>query len=306
MTLRLRMRQERQFLDLERTIAKSWRRELSTLDFEDSYKLFREMLEKGQKPKTLEQAKLLVDLIIDSSNQEHVVLALNVLGLVVEAQAGILARWKAVGQPSFRIFAPYTAHVASVDLFFYVAMGSDLISRERPSHKIDFSYLYYLPFCNVFTSGDKLHISIAPLFLGKHQEFIRAADLKADLGNLDKYYSSLPSAILNRGVLTFAKYPPVDQPCLVSRLWDKYLPLWRKHQSESELEPPRDKARDAAIVREMNRFTNNSTPIASETHLAPEDLDCVIIKRLVPIRQGKWKLLPPEVIDASSGLGRPE
>lgn len=48
---------------------------------------------------------------------------------------------------------------------------------------------------------------------------------------LDQHYSLLPEEIRERGVFSFATYPPTDSSFLVTQLWDKYLPLCREHQA---------------------------------------------------------------------------
>ena len=88
--------------------------------------------------------------------------ALDTLVMPEELRQVVVARWKAEGGPPLRNFVPYTTHVLTVDLFFCLGLGADLISRERPSNKIDIAYLYYLPFCMVFTSSDNLHAGPAP------------------------------------------------------------------------------------------------------------------------------------------------
>ena len=55
----------------------------------------------------------------------------------------------------------------------------------KPSHHVDLAYLYYLPFCSVFTSKDNFHAQIVPLFLGPMQDFVNGIDLKEDLKKLN-------------------------------------------------------------------------------------------------------------------------
>jgi hypothetical protein len=85
----------------------------------------------------------------------------------------ILRRWEYDGKPPIKEFAPFTAHVMTVDLFFCLALGADLIGRERRSNKIDIAYLYYLPFCMIFTSRDKLHQKTAPLFASESGQLLK-------------------------------------------------------------------------------------------------------------------------------------
>jgi len=83
-------------------------------------------------------------------------------------------------------------------------------SKDRPSHKIDLAYLYYLPFCHVFVSNDKLHARIAPLFMEQGQMFISGNDLKSGFKQIDEHFSKLPDEVKDKGVMSFAIYPPKE------------------------------------------------------------------------------------------------
>lgn len=119
----------------------------------------------------------------------------------------------------------------AVEIFFHLAIAGDLISRVRPKgeadNKVDIAYLYYLPFCHIFMSNDKLHKRVVPLFLRKDQTFVDATDLKADLKKLDDHYSALPDEVKASGFHKFANLPPQDTSFLVTRLWDSLGSGWR-------------------------------------------------------------------------------
>jgi hypothetical protein len=57
---------------------------------------------------------------------------------------------------------------------------------QKPTNFIDAQYLYYLPFCHVFVSGDKLHKRLVPELLGPEQRFLSADDLKHELAEAVK------------------------------------------------------------------------------------------------------------------------
>jgi hypothetical protein len=208
-----------------------------------------------------------------------------------------LQRWEYHGKPPIKEFAPYTAHVMTVDLFFCLALGADLIGRERQSNKIDIAYLYYLPFCMIFTSRDKLHQKTAPLFMDDRQVFVHGDELKADLAKLDAHYSSsLSDEEKLRGVMSFAHYPPVVGDFLVSKLWDKLMnPEWRKRA----VGPPaiKFKESEARIIAEINELAD-----APRLNVAPhdslEEAGAMVVKRSVPLFRGKWRMFPPEVENA--------
>src|SRR5215475_6275626 len=120
------------------------------------------------KPKSLAEVKTMTDAYLDGSPQEGVMrFGLMMLGVPDEAQVEIMQRYQAAGSPPIKNYAPYARHLFGVDLFFHLAIAGDHISRDRPKDKadniVDIAYLYYLPFCFVFVSGDKLHRRTVPL-----------------------------------------------------------------------------------------------------------------------------------------------
>jgi hypothetical protein len=287
---------EHQFLDVERQFAKMWRRELSNVSHDEEYSFFQKWFLIG-KPKTLAEVKALADAYIDGSPQEGTLLfGLQVLGVPEAAHPDIIDRWKRTGSPSVREFAPYFRHLFGVDLFFSLAIAADQISRVRPKGKADnkvgIAYLYYLPFCHIFVSQDKLHKRVAPLFLRGDQTFVDAADLKADLHRLDAHYSSLPDEVKNSGFYKFAKYPPLDDSFLVTRLWNKRGLRWREQVGKPE---PLDRNKDADIIAELNRIRDAVKSSDRTERLSIEETQFLQISRSVRRQKGKWKRFPDDV-----------
>lgn len=290
--------QKKEFLELERITAKAWRKSLSYINFDEYYTLFQGYFQ-GQKPKTLAEVKSFTESIIDGSNRDVVFEAgLTLLGFGERSRKLVLARWQSGGKPALSEFAPYFRYVFSVDLFFYLAIASDLISRGRPSHKVDLAYLYYLPFSMVFTSNDHLHASIVPFFLRANQTFVNGMELKADLAKLDQHYSALPNDIKDRGIYHFANYPPIESSFLVSRLWDKHMSSWRnnqaKHRPTGKIDVPDD------LLEKIKRFGKEAVPSDPSTLVSSDDADHVVIERSVYARKGKWKRFSPEVEKSST------
>lgn len=288
--------QNGEFLEIERLYAKAWRQGLSDINLEDKYLLFQRFFVSGR-PKTLEEVKKITDTIIDSPDQEYTLsFGMWLIGVSQDSQHQILERWKAAGKPPLRKFAPYFTHVLSVDLFFYLGIAADLIGRGRASHKIDVAYLYYLPFCRVFTSNDKLHAQIIPYFLNEKQVFIPGAELKADLNKLDEHYNALPDEVKAMGVSSFAMFPPQDGSFLVCKLWDRYMASdWRKRDLASPGRP-KNQASEGIFkkIRQMQEAAKTSSTVA------PIDSDAanhIVIKRIVRGHKGKWTRFPPEIMN---------
>lgn len=287
---------EGKFLDLERLTAKEWRAGLSRINLQQIYEEYKVFYERTPKPKTLAEAKTLADSIIDKPDDTGTILkmGLMMIGLSEEGQGEVLERWSLAGKPPIKSFAPYFRHVFGVDLFFNLAVAADLIGRERPSHKVDLAYVYYLPFCMVFTSNDNLHKRIVPLFLSDDQSFVTGSDLKADLAKLDQLYSALPEEQKARGLFAIASRPPLDASFLVTRLWDKHMAVsWRNGPDHNP--PTRTHPEMSKLIREMRELAK------AKESLMPVDsdkADHLVIKRKVYGVKGKWKRFPPEVMNA--------
>lgn len=216
--------QRGEFLETERRFARRWRRMLSGIDLQAVYERHRP--EPDARLRDLPAAKEAAERFVrkDGRRFEMLNLAMDAIGSPPSVRRAVITRWKRLGGQRLHDFAPYTAHVMTVDLFFNLAIGSDLIGRQRASNKVDLAYLYYLPFCMVFVSNDRLHERCVPCFLNDRQLFLSGRELKADLAKLDAHYSAFPADVRDRGIMTFAHNPPVEGDFLTTRLWDRFLP----------------------------------------------------------------------------------
>jgi hypothetical protein len=195
--------------------------------------------------------------------------------------------------------------VFKVDLLYYLGIDRGFISAERPSNKADMAYLYYLPFSMVFTSGDKLHRRTAPLFLRADQSFVEASQLKAALKELDVYYDHFSDDVKALGVMAFAHNPPPHLDNLVVALWDKHMrPDWRDGAESPEQVLARRRAPDEeeGDGAEFRARIENARPLEDgEAQRADGEPDYIVIRRQVPVRKGKWRLVPEEVEKPAEG-----
>jgi hypothetical protein len=288
--------QRGEFLDLERQIAKAWRRGVSGLDYSQSYSLFKGLYGAIRKPKDLKDAKYVADTLIDLIDEEKSFLfGLSLLGVQAAGAQDVIKRWKAAGAPPIGKFCPYFRYMFSVELFYYLAIGADLISRVRPAgkagNKVDMAYLYYLPFCLVFVSNDKLHERVVPLFLRDDQTFVRGQELKTDLANIDRHFDAFPEDVKAKGIFSFASDPPSDTSFVITRLWDKHLPNWRKQRQEhKELSPEAQKT----LMDLVKRLSKEGKPVSSNAPADIQDMSYVNIERQILRKKGKWMRVPPE------------
>jgi len=221
--------------------------------------------------------------------------SLALLGVSQQAQHEIFARWKAEGGPRLREFAPYTAHVVSVDLFRALAMASGHIASDKASNYADIAYLYYLPFCEVFVSSDKLHRNCAKLFLDQDQEFVWGSDLRPHLRQLVDQYLADPEieAIGLIGVAKKTRFPSGSfVGDLVRRLHPHYDDAYRD-DLVSKLTPEAHKAL-------IERFAAaREAPPAEPDHDPDEEDKLTSFTRMVPRRRGRFAFMPEGVTDKS-------
>jgi hypothetical protein len=293
--------QQGEFLEVERGMAKEWRQQLAAIDLKSMAASFKPIYEKAGSPQDLADIRALADSIIDGPDQEAV------LRLGVELTIGygewgdqIFERWKSLGRPPVRDYAPYLTHILTVDLFFYLGMAASQIGSDRQSNKADIAYLYYLPFCMVFTSRDNLQVRLAPLFLRADQSFVHADDLKADLKRLDQHYDAFPEEEKQKGVYSFAAYPPNDDSFLVTRLWEKhmkppegYVPSAAKYEGPTLHIPPAGSDPEE-IIKALKDFEENAIPLSPEIPIEPDEAAVVQFSKFIRRQKGKWIRIPHE------------
>lgn len=287
--------QQGRFFELERELASTWRAQVKGAKHAEMAKLARHVLHIQAKPKNLDDAMAIAREVVAGDGQQFLTLktAYALLGLPARHWPAIQERWKRAGRPSLQLYAPYTAHCLMVDVFFHVAVDKKLISPERPSNRIDIAYLYYLPFCMIFVSNDKLHRRTAPLFMSDKQVFVAGEDLKRDLAVLDMHYSALPLEQLEQGIFRLASYPPNDDAFLTTRLWKQLKhPVARPEPAIDPDRVPSEKL--LAIVNELKRKAQGRQ-LGAFTADEVIDPDHVVIERRIPMRMGKWKTMPPGV-----------
>jgi hypothetical protein len=289
--------QRGEFLDLERQLAKVWRRSVTGIDHSKTYEFFNQVFGKSRKPRDLAETKAFTDSILDSMEPNHSLsLGMILLGIPSQGQLAVLQRWEQAGRPPMKTFTPYFRYVVGVELFFNLAIAGDLISRVRPArkedNKVDIAYLYYLPFCRIFASSDNLHQRTVPLFLRPDQSFVTGLDLKAGLSAIDQYYEKFPADVKARGFYAYADTPPEDASFLVTQLWDKHFPHWREQKAEHrELTPEQQQA----LAELVKKFSSKSKPATeAERPDSIEDVAFVHVERRVMRSKGKWTRVPPE------------
>lgn len=285
--------QERKFLEVERQFAKGWRDALTSIDLETIAAGVRAFGIDPASCKSLEQAKAIAEgLVAGRSVPDLIKLILLVLNADSRIEKPAVERWKASGCSTLAEYAPYAAHILLVEAFFQVALGSDKIGTSRNSNRTDIVYLYYLPFCKVFVSSDRLHERCVPLFLRQDQSFVWGQDLKQDLQRLVGRYASLPNEEKEKGVMCFASTPPHDDAgCLVSTLWDRLLgTTWR--DDHPQLSGKTDLLVNRAIRELLSKLDSKflNAPVANHCEIAADlsNVGMVRVERRISPKKGQF------------------
>lgn len=285
--------QKYEFRDVERRFAAGWRHMLTTLDLPAVAECMRKLGINPRECTSVEMAHAIASALVHKSDSpfDQMALLFSFMKIPPEYQHPILERWAIDQYRPLAEYAPYASHVLVVELFFQIALGANLISADRPSNRIDIAYLCYLPFSMIFVSSDKLHRRCAPVFLRKDQEFVWGPDLKSELGRVNRDFSTLPTEVLEQGLMKFAKAPTGDHGNLLIALWDKYTPGWRKRE---ELPTPMPEDKQKKLVKHLRGLSDapvdNSTPADDDA-----ELDGLTIQRMLPKKKGKWWLLPKDL-----------
>lgn len=285
----LRRWRKQEYLEIEKEFSKEWRISLSNLSFDYYLGIIKNIVPQSTKLSDTKQVFDFVENFVRTTNVDlmiYLVCEFNNLPQKVFQKTS--QRLKNSGATNFDEFAPYAAFITKIDLFFYICMLKGFESQGRPSHKIDLAYLYYLPFCNVFTSNDKLHKRVAPFFLRDDQLFVDGQEFKNGLSPLDSYYEKYSDKIIEKGFMGFVNQPPKGIDNSISAIWDKIFPDWRN--SESEFAKERDQKEDQALIDHLKKVEKESV---ETKRITPTDkVEHISVKHNVPVQKGKWRILP--------------
>ena len=278
----------------ENKFAKTLRDQLSKINLAEKPEILDIWATFQQPCKSLAQAHSLAINFIKSTQAPllRLEICLTLLQVPKNLETKIRLRWVKLGYPSISIFAPYAAFVISIIIFFHLAVKSGQISPDRVSNLTDFAYLFYLPFCMVFVSSDRLHKRVAPLFLRDNQELVWGPDLKSALQEINLYYSLFPDVDKQKGIYALAPIPPQHIPTLVSHLWDRHLPTWRNRKPK-ELNT-NAKNRLGEIQDKVKQMEKAPTLKVEPETFQIDDIQSATIKRKIRAKRGSWLRIPKD------------
>ena len=273
---------------------KDWRRGLANVDLESIAKPIRELGVDSHACKSLDDAYELAQAVVSGKDNHfrRMELTIQLLKISREYHQPIMQRWSSRGYPPLTEYAPFTAHVVAVELFFLFAIASHQIGTSRSSNRIDIAYLYYLPFCMMFVSNDKLHRRCAPYFLREDQEFVWGPELKTDMAAINEHFMAYPDSEKDRGIMAFASRAPSIDGSLTRRLRSRFLTIGYDDQPVVD-PPPKDDPRTKELLRMTRKWEN--APDSENNEQLPDDPEMISIARKIRMKKGSWWQLPKDL-----------
>lgn len=282
-----------QFQEVEHIVAREWRQTVSELDLKGMAETMQVIGINGKTCKSLDQAAKMAQDIVQSSNKPFDQMKLLFYFTKIGRQhiPAVLERWKVAGYRPLAQHAPYAAHILTIELFFQIALAASLISSDRPSNRVDISYLFYLPFCEVFTSTDRLHQKCAPHFLREDQDFVWGDDLKADLRRINAHWlATLTETQREAGLNTIPHVPIEHEESVVIRLWDRHSPGWRNRLKR--VEPKMSPEMEKQLIEQVKAIREASPVSLPEEERLKMDFPHTTVERSVRPRKGSWWQFP--------------
>jgi hypothetical protein len=278
-----------QFTDLEKIFSTKWRSSLPDIIKDRNIDIIRNILPDDLDLRTYQE---IYDFVLDfiQEEDEHILyIVQKLLHIPNEVIEKAKTTWNNQKPKSLSEIAPYTSFVVSIEMFFHIGLIKNIISREKISNRMDILYLHYLPFTNIFVSTDNLHKDIVPLFLEEDQLFVSGPELKQALNELNKYFYGLPEEEKAKGVINFAKLPQ-DSNNLVCKIWDNYLPSWRKQKQSLNL----SKEEEKQLIKQIKKLANEKLKRTGDTF---KDSNHIIKKVKIKRQKGDWDMLPKDLKD---------
>jgi hypothetical protein len=167
--------------------------------------------------KSIDELRIVVDKLLRNPKMQHVFLDMFLSYEDVDQteKYNIKERLKRCPYSLSKV-APYAFYCLKVFVLFLGAYKFGLLLEKKTDDQIDLEYLFYLPFCHVFSSNDKFHATLAPPLMGKGQIFLPGENLKKGIREIE----SLP-AHEETMKAQCAPIPPMPKESIIREVWLK-------------------------------------------------------------------------------------
>jgi len=214
----LRRWEKGEFSTLERTSARFMRDLTHNVDLDEFRKRIKDIYRPTKDIHSCEEIPRFVETILGSAGDEltNVKWLMKMMHFDQRSIELVERRWFSGGCLSFRDFAPYAFYCMRVMIAFRIALAGHLVGT-RATNVVDLEYIYYLPFCNVFSSGDKFHMQFCKPFLRENQHFVSTDVLKGDLRRICEHWRNP-----DRTGHNLERYPPTIPDSTTYKIWHQH------------------------------------------------------------------------------------
>jgi len=160
-------------------------------NFKERFKLFEHIKNKGKGGNTFDNLVLLRDELLKELNrpeaqQEYLSLIIDFYGIDAAIAGEIFHRWETHGYKNLADFSQYGLYCLTIVAMYYTGINNHLLG-EKKTNLLDLEYLYYAPFCRVFSSNDDFLVTLFKLIIPKDVEFISTPALKTELAAFHRH-----------------------------------------------------------------------------------------------------------------------
>lgn len=242
--------QDGRFREAERLLAEAWREITKSVDLEHLKAMLKEHYTGRVHLRSLAEADALVTALLSEQSTELLLTwFLHDIGVPLRFIRPAVTRFIAVGSSPLSVRAPFTCHCLRASLLFHFALSFSLVST-RPTNRVDLEYLFYLPFCHAFTSGDKLHRQLAPFLLTGDRMFLERDELSRDLARIAAEVEALPPG--EQEMERRRLGPPENGNSPTHRVWKQFMREDYRNQKRLELTPEMEKKLVEEVLRRLD------------------------------------------------------
>ena len=210
--------QTNDFSKAEELLAEAWRLSTLSIDLEGMQRQLRSAYSGSINLRTLSETADFVDHLIRSTSPELLLTwFLTDIGMFGPTAQRAIQNFQGVPAGGLSEHLPYVAYCVRVGLIFHFALAFGLITT-RATNRVDLEYLYYVPFCHAFSSGDLFHRKMASL-VTTEQMYIEGDVLKADFAHLAEWWNNMTPEEAERE--SHLQGPPENEKSVTHQVWKK-------------------------------------------------------------------------------------
>ena len=165
---------------------------------------------------------------------------LTLLGFSQEKARHLAKRWFSYRDLIVERDAPYTFRSIALELF--IREVSELWPC-RGANRADFTYIHYLPFCDIFATNDRVQSNYAEVWRTPGQQIVDTTTLRDELAEIERL-----RATSDRNVMDL---PPPESTGIFATAMDRMRPEWRAHAVKAATSRPTGAPGECKLVEKL-------------------------------------------------------